>query len=150
MASPLPSLEVSKRSAVNEFLGWLIEKMAEVGTRSSMTSNQEIIIILVKPAGSSTCPLNYCCSVYSCYRVGLAITFRAVDTQMKCLHTKGLGERSEPHSLYLKQTLTVYYNPTPKNRHIQCHHKQCTLIIISINTLALSGICKYTWPCMHD
>ena len=39
MASSLPSLQVSKGSAVNEFLGWLIEIMAEVGTRSSMTSN---------------------------------------------------------------------------------------------------------------
>ena len=39
MASPLPSLQVRKGSAVNEFLGWLIEIMAEVGTRSSMTSN---------------------------------------------------------------------------------------------------------------
>ena len=39
MASSLPSLQVRKGSAVNEFLGWLIEKMAEVGTRSSMTSN---------------------------------------------------------------------------------------------------------------
>ena len=41
--SPLPSLQVRKGSAVNKFLGWLIEKMAEVGTRSSMTSNHEII-----------------------------------------------------------------------------------------------------------
>ena len=32
-----------KGSVVNKFLGWLIEKMAEVGTRSSMTSNHEII-----------------------------------------------------------------------------------------------------------
>ena len=32
-----------KGSAVNEFLGWLIDKMAEVGTRSSMTSKHEII-----------------------------------------------------------------------------------------------------------
>ena len=39
MASSLPSLQVRKGSAVNEFLGWLIEIMAEVGTRSSMTSN---------------------------------------------------------------------------------------------------------------
>ena len=28
VASPLPSLQVRKGSAVNEFLGWLIEKMA--------------------------------------------------------------------------------------------------------------------------
>ena len=41
MASSLPSLQVRKGSAVNEFLGRLIEKMAEVGTRSSMTSNHE-------------------------------------------------------------------------------------------------------------
>ena len=39
MASSLPSLQVRK---VNEFLGRLIEIMAEVGTRSSMTSNHEI------------------------------------------------------------------------------------------------------------
>ena len=39
MASPLPSLQVKKGSAVNEFLGLLIEIMAEVGTRLSMTSN---------------------------------------------------------------------------------------------------------------
>ena len=44
MASPLPSLQVRKGSAVNEFLGWLIEKMAEVGSWSSMTSNHEIEI----------------------------------------------------------------------------------------------------------
>ena len=43
MASPLSSLQVRKSSAVNEFLGWLIEKMAEVGTRSSMTPNHEMI-----------------------------------------------------------------------------------------------------------
>ena len=43
MASPLPSLQARKGSAVSEFLGWLIEKMVEVGTRSSMTSNHEII-----------------------------------------------------------------------------------------------------------
>ena len=45
MASPLPSLQVRKGLAVNEFLGRLIEKMAEVGTRSSMTSNHEIEIV---------------------------------------------------------------------------------------------------------
>ena len=43
MASPLPLLQVRKGSAVNEFLGWLIEKMAEVGTRLSMTSNHEML-----------------------------------------------------------------------------------------------------------
>ena len=34
MSSPLPSLQVRKSLAVIEFLGWLIEKMAEVGTTS--------------------------------------------------------------------------------------------------------------------
>ena len=48
-----------------------------------------------------TWPLNHCCSVYSCYRVGPAITFRAVYKQMKCMHKQGVGERSEPHSLYI-------------------------------------------------
>ena len=47
MASPLPSLQVRKGSAVNEFLGWLIEKMAEVDTRSSMMSNHEMLRIYV-------------------------------------------------------------------------------------------------------
>ena len=56
MASSLPSLQVRKGSAVNEFLGWLIETMAEVGTRSSMTSNHEIEIVYstVKLEVSST------------------------------------------------------------------------------------------------
>ena len=56
MASSLPSLQVRKGSAVNEFLGWLIEIMAEVGTRSSMTSNHEIEIVYstVKLEVSST------------------------------------------------------------------------------------------------
>ena len=49
MASSLPSLQVRKGSAVNVFLGWLIEKMAEVGTRSSMTSNHEIISEASRP-----------------------------------------------------------------------------------------------------
>ena len=39
MASSLPSLQVRKGSAVNEFLGRLIEIMAEVGTRSSMSNH---------------------------------------------------------------------------------------------------------------
>ena len=58
MVSPLPSLQVSKGSAVNEFLGWLIQKMAEVGTGLSMTSNHEIIISEAR-GGSSTWPLNH-------------------------------------------------------------------------------------------
>ena len=33
--------------------------------------------------------------------MGPAITFHAVDTQMKCMHKQGVGERSEPHSLYI-------------------------------------------------
>ena len=36
-------LGLNAHSSFNGFLGWLIEKMAEVGTRSSMTSNHEII-----------------------------------------------------------------------------------------------------------
>ena len=43
MASPLPSLQVRKGSAVNEFFGGLIEKMAEVGTRSPMTSKHDML-----------------------------------------------------------------------------------------------------------
>ena len=31
-----------------------------------------------------------------------AVTFHAVDTQMKSMHKQGVGERSEPHSLYYK------------------------------------------------
>ena len=76
--------------------------MAEVGTRSSMTSNHELVKV-----GSSTWPLNHCCSVYSCYRVGPAITFHAVYKQMKCMHKQGVGERSEPHSLYI--IIYIYY-----------------------------------------
>ena len=38
-------------------------------------------------------------SVCSSYRVGPAIAFHAVDTQMKCMHTQGVGERNELHSL---------------------------------------------------
>ena len=30
-----------------------------------------------------------------------AVTFHAVDTQMKSMHKQGVGERSEPHSLYI-------------------------------------------------
>ena len=33
--------------------------------------------------------------------MGLAIIFHAVDTQIKCMHTQGVGEPSEPHSLYI-------------------------------------------------
>ena len=56
MASSLPSLQVRKGSAVNDFLGRLIEIMAEVGTRSSMTSSHEIKIVYstVKLEVSST------------------------------------------------------------------------------------------------
>ena len=97
MASSLPSLQVRKGSAVNEFLGWLIEKMAEVGTRSSMTSNHEIVKV-----GSSTWPLNHCCSVYSCYRVGPAITFHAVYTNE--MHAQARSGRAK------RATLLVTYN----------------------------------------
>ena len=97
MASSLPSLQVRKGSAVNEFLGFrLIEKMAEVGTRSSMTSNHEIVKV-----GSSTWPLNHCCSVYSCYRVGPAITFHAVYTNE--MHAQARSGRAK------RATLLVHY-----------------------------------------
>ena len=54
MASSLPSLQVRKGSAVNEFLGGLIEIMAEVGTRSSMTSIHSMQHSAVKLEVSST------------------------------------------------------------------------------------------------
>ena len=38
-----------------------------------------------------------------------AVTFHAVDTQMKSMHKQGFGERSEPHSLYIIiQETSVY------------------------------------------
>ena len=95
MASSLPSLQVRKGSAVNEFLGRLIEKMAEVGTRSSMTSNTRLIISEGRFEYLAFEPL----FSLSCYRVGPAITFHAVYKQMKCMHKQGVGERSEPHFL---------------------------------------------------
>ena len=91
----MPSLQVRKGSAVNEFLGRLIEKMAEVGTRLSMTSKTisegRFEYLAFEPLLFSL----------SCYRVGPAITFHAVYKQMKCIHKQGVGERSEPHFLYI-------------------------------------------------
>ena len=47
-ASPLPSLLVRKGFIGNEFFGRLVEKMAEVGSGSSMTSNHDIEIVQLK------------------------------------------------------------------------------------------------------
>ena len=103
MASSLPSLQVRKGSAVNEFLGRLIEKMAKVGTRSSMTSNHEINNYISEGRyGSSTWPLNHCCSVYSCYSVGPAITFHAVYTNE--MHAQARSGRAK------RATLLASYN----------------------------------------
>ena len=77
-------MQVRKGSAVNEFWGWLIEKMAEVYTR---TSNHEII--------SEAGPRCFECLAFEPFTVvqftqaiesvGPAVTFRAVDTQMRCM-----------------------------------------------------------------
>ena len=37
-----------------------------------------------------------------------AVTFHAVDTQMKSMHKQEVGERSEPHSLYI-YTCTIHH-----------------------------------------
>ena len=50
--------------------------------------------------GSSTWPLNHCCSVYSCYRVGPAITFHAVYTNE--MHAQARSGRAK------RATLLVY------------------------------------------
>ena len=41
-----------------------------------------------------------------------AVTFHAVDTQMKSMHKQGVGERSEPTpcTIYIYTTLPVYKN----------------------------------------
>ena len=85
--------------------------MAEVGSWSSMTSNHEIVCMYIHVSTVKSTvkylafePLFIICSVYSYYRVGLmyhAVTFHEVDTQMKSMHKQEVGERSEPHSLYL-------------------------------------------------
>ena len=73
MASSLPSLQVRKGSAVNEFLGWLIEIMAEVGTRSSMTSNHEFEIVysIVQHSEAVHLPFEPLFIVHAIYRLGL-------------------------------------------------------------------------------
>ena len=38
-----------------------------------------------------------------------AVTFHAVDTQMKCMHKQGVGERSEPHALLLLLYVRYWY-----------------------------------------
>ena len=72
MASSLPSLQVRKGSAVNEFLGRLIEIMAEVGTRSSMTSNHEIErLCTVQHSEAVHLPFEPLFIVHAIYRLGL-------------------------------------------------------------------------------
>ena len=128
MASSFPSLQVRKGSAVNEFLGRLIEKMAEVGTRSSMTSNTRLIISTVQvKVGSSTWPLNHCCSVYSCYT---AITFHAVYTNE--MHAQARSGRAK------RATLLVIY--TKSNAKKTAQHGSCIHTYIPVrSTVQLNG-----------
>ena len=58
--------------------------MAEVGTRPSMMSNHEMLRNYVSETSSTW----HYCSVYSSYRVGPAITFYTVNTQMKYMNTQ--------------------------------------------------------------
>ena len=39
-----------------------------------------------------------------------AVTFHAVETQMKYIHKQGVGERSEPHSLYIYMHVSNCYS----------------------------------------
>ena len=39
-----------------------------------------------------------------------AVTFHAVDTQMKSMYKQGVGERSEPHSLYVYIIIYMHIN----------------------------------------
>ena len=127
MPSSLPSLQVRKGSAVNEFLGWLIEIMAEVGTRSSMTSNHG-----VGTRTTTTCTCT--CHIHRRHNNYVAFSHISLLTSLlllyipsyvtisltpfytthapcppqqqlpsgnnKTIHNQGVGERSEPHSLY--------------------------------------------------
>ena len=56
-------------------------------------------IVIVKPEVRVYLAFEPLLFSYSCYRVGPAVAFHAVDTQIKCMHKQGEGERSEPHSL---------------------------------------------------
>ena len=94
VGSPLPLLQVRKSLAVIQFLGWLIERMAELATIGCQWHQ------IISEASSSTWPLNHSCSVYSCYRVGPAITFRAVDTQIIHIYKGCAWLASLAHSLY--------------------------------------------------
>ena len=129
MASSLPSLQVRKGSAVNEFLGWLIEKMAEVGTRSSMTSNharghthahtchihrRHNNYVAFSHISLLTSLLLLCIPSYVTISLTPFYTTHAPcppqqqlpSGNNKTIHNQGVGERSEPHSLY-----TIYlYN----------------------------------------
>ena len=114
MASSLPSLQVRKGSAVNEFLGRLIEKMAEVGTRSSMTSNHKRghahhhhmhvratytdVTIIMWPLIPDPF-LHHSCT--------LPPQQQLPSGNNKTIHNQGVGERSEPHSLYYNKHVCV-------------------------------------------
>ena len=132
MASSLPSLQVRKGSAVNEFLGWLIEIMAEVGTRSSMTSNHGRGRRARAPrphARTCTCHIhrrhnNYVAFSHISLLTSLLLLYipsyvtisltpfytthapcppqqQLPSGNNKTVHNQGVGERSEPHSLYV-------------------------------------------------
>ena len=122
MPSSLPSLQVRKGSAVNEFLGWLIEIMAEVGTRSSMTSNH------APRPHARTCHIhrrhnNYVAFSHISLLTSLLLLYipsyvtisltpfytthapcppqqQLPSGNNKTIYNQGVGERSEPHSLY--------------------------------------------------
>ena len=106
VASSLPSLQVRKGSAVNEFLGRLIEIMAEVGTRSSMTSNHgrghahhhhiqvratytDVTIIMWTLIPDPFYTTHAPCPPQQQLPSG----------NNKTIPNQGVGERSEPHSL---------------------------------------------------
>ena len=128
MASSLPSLQVRKGSAVNEFLGWLIEIMAEVGTRSSMTSNHGRGHAHHDHVHARTCHIhrrhnNYVAFGHISLLTSLLLLYipsyvtisltpfytthapcppqqQLPSGNNKTIHNQGVGERSEPHSLY--------------------------------------------------
>ena len=130
MASSLPSLQVRKGSAVNEFLGWLIEIMAEVGTRSSMTSNHgrghahhdhmryartchihrrhNNYVAFSHISLLTSLLLLYIPSYVTISLTPFYTTHAPCPPQQqlpsgnnKTIHNQGVGERSEPHSLYV-------------------------------------------------
>ena len=129
MASSLPSLQVRKGSAVNGFLGWLIEKMAEVGTRSSMTSNHgrghahhDHMHVYIYTCHIHRHHNNYVAFSHISLLTSLLLLYipsyvtisltpfytthapcppqqQLPSGNNKTIHNQGVGERSEPHSL---------------------------------------------------